>query len=439
MPGVPGARAEQSRGDTGPDPATGNGVGAATGNDAGPDLATGTGNDAGPDQPAPRPAWVAFSTHDEVGDDLRRRWDDPDLERVGDHPVVYAGSGSHSGGYLPGDYLITAPLPLPAWLNRSRMAVLRRLPWVDRPDEVIGIPYLDYRRGDGARVGPGEELDWIPVPIDDDTGWVRDFRGLWGLDTRDPLGGERAPAGPRYERDGTVRVCWARPVAWAGLDKQAPNDDWARRRLAERREELATALDGADRKLHATRERLRASRAADRVSGRDPADPGPATAALAETVDRLRDNQAELSAQVEASDSALSGSLPTEDVHAHLHRRALPVTRERRRAGRLMRVWAAGSASFLLLALGLILVNGRHGIRSPLICLIITMVVIEATLRRRLLALAGFLAVVTVVVCVGWALVSALMGNFEQGVGVLLLLAGGYMAWQTLREGLRIR
>ena len=50
----------------------------------------------------PALAWVAFSSHDEVGDDLRRRWDDPDIEYVGEHPVVYAGAGSHSGAYLPG-------------------------------------------------------------------------------------------------------------------------------------------------------------------------------------------------------------------------------------------------------------------------------------------------------------------------------------------------
>lgn len=54
-----------------------------------------------------RRAWVVFSAHDEVGDDLRRRWDDPDLTREGDHPVVYAGLGSHSGAYLPGEYLTT--------------------------------------------------------------------------------------------------------------------------------------------------------------------------------------------------------------------------------------------------------------------------------------------------------------------------------------------
>jgi hypothetical protein len=52
-----------------------------------------------------RPAWVAFSSHDEVGDDLRRRCDDPDLQWLDTHPVVFAGAGSHSGACLPGDYL----------------------------------------------------------------------------------------------------------------------------------------------------------------------------------------------------------------------------------------------------------------------------------------------------------------------------------------------
>jgi hypothetical protein len=51
----------------------------------------------------PELAWVAFSAHDEVGDDLRRRVDDPDVHLIdGTHPVVNAGAGSHSGAYLPG-------------------------------------------------------------------------------------------------------------------------------------------------------------------------------------------------------------------------------------------------------------------------------------------------------------------------------------------------
>ena len=68
----------------------------------------------------PAPAWVAFSSHDEVGDDLRRRWDDPDIEFVGEHPVVYAGAGSHSGAYLPGEYIVSVEAPLPRFIERTR-------------------------------------------------------------------------------------------------------------------------------------------------------------------------------------------------------------------------------------------------------------------------------------------------------------------------------
>ena len=82
---------------------------------------------------------------------------------------------------------------------------------------------MDYARGDGRSIGPGQGDPWYPEVIDDDTGWVRGFRGLWGHDTRDRLGGERGPAGPRYERDGTVRASWAGPVGWAGLAKVAAN------------------------------------------------------------------------------------------------------------------------------------------------------------------------------------------------------------------------
>jgi hypothetical protein len=64
------------------------------------------------DQGEPQLAWVAFSAHDEVGDDPRRRVDDPDLQLVDrTHAVVHAGAGSPSGAYLPGDYIVTVAPP----------------------------------------------------------------------------------------------------------------------------------------------------------------------------------------------------------------------------------------------------------------------------------------------------------------------------------------
>jgi hypothetical protein len=78
------------------------------------------------DEEALWPAWVAASSHDHHGDALRRRWDDPNLRREGDHPVVFPGAGSHSGAFVPGDYSTPSPRP-PADAAaglRARMDVL---------------------------------------------------------------------------------------------------------------------------------------------------------------------------------------------------------------------------------------------------------------------------------------------------------------------------
>lgn len=45
----------------------------------------------------PQPEWVAYASHDYHGDNLRRRWDDPELHKFnGTHPIIYAGAGSHA-------------------------------------------------------------------------------------------------------------------------------------------------------------------------------------------------------------------------------------------------------------------------------------------------------------------------------------------------------
>jgi hypothetical protein len=181
-----------------------------------------------PDEGEPQLAWIAFSAHDEVGDDLRRRADDPDLQLIdGTHPVVHAGAGSHSGAYLPGDYIVTAAPPalekLTQWWRRfARVIAPGRRTQQERPG--IGLPFIDYRRGDGPSVGPGTEQAWTPVVIDDDTPWVRDYRGLWGYDTRDPFGGERARR-PDHDMSATAQL--GRP----GIDR-LPGLGWTKcRRL----------------------------------------------------------------------------------------------------------------------------------------------------------------------------------------------------------------
>ncbi|MEM7034761.1 MAG: hypothetical protein AAF629_34795, partial [Chloroflexota bacterium] len=54
-----------------------------------------------------KPTWVAYAAHDFSGDDLRRHWDDPELEKEGEHPIIYAGAGSHASYFQSGEYLPT--------------------------------------------------------------------------------------------------------------------------------------------------------------------------------------------------------------------------------------------------------------------------------------------------------------------------------------------
>lgn len=179
-----------------------------------------------------QPMWAAYASHDFKGDDLRRRWDDPELGKEGNHPVVWAGAGSHASYFKPGEYLMGAE---PKFLVPLKNAVLwlRRI-WVeqlgqganprvdDKIQAMISVPFVDYARGDGKVIGPGYGDQWTPILIDDSVAWVNSFRGLWGLDTRDPFGGERAPAGPKFNRDGSVRQSWYDPLGWAGVDKLYP-------------------------------------------------------------------------------------------------------------------------------------------------------------------------------------------------------------------------
>jgi hypothetical protein len=146
--------------------------------------------------------------------------------------VVYVGAGSHASYFEPGEYLMRVE---PPFLQPVKRVALRmrelwgetlgqgRAEMVDQTiAAVVSVPFVDYARGDGLAIGPGQEWEWTPILISDETPWVDRYRGLWGLDTGDPFGGERAPAGPKYNRNGTVRRSWYDPLGWAGVDKVPP-------------------------------------------------------------------------------------------------------------------------------------------------------------------------------------------------------------------------
>lgn len=184
------------------------------------------------DDDDPVPLWVAYSSHDFKGDNLRRRWDDPELHKIDTHPVSFAGGGSHSNYVLPGDYLISVE-PKYFQIINSFQERLRHF-WsktlgqgtIYSNDELkdmrLAMPYIDYARGDGLIIGPEQVKEWTPIMLTEKMGWVEEYRGLWGLDTKDRFEGENGPAGPKFNRDGTVRQSWNNPLGFAGLDKVAP-------------------------------------------------------------------------------------------------------------------------------------------------------------------------------------------------------------------------
>jgi hypothetical protein len=362
----------------------------------------------------PLPAWVVFSAHDEKGDDLRRRWDDPDLALVGDHPVVHAGLGSHSGAYLAGEYLTTFDPPAFKGLIRFFRRITRALlAWTrEAVDTGVGIPYIDYSRGDGVAIGPGQERVWSPVVIDDDTAWVFHYRGLWGDDTADPLGGERGPAGPRYERSGVVRASWGDVVGWSGLAKVAPNpvaaEQLVRGRLAELDDEVAT--------LDAEVEDRTATLRADVASG------------IAVPPDAERDLNAVAAKRVELYDETrrlqarLSNAPPAPGPHDHLSHRRLPTEIGTAYRRRFLTVWSAISTPLVLWAIGAAMLPSRT---SPLwftvLLWLFILLAIEAAARKHL---GSFLVMVVGLVAgvLGFVFLVELADSFGWRVAVSALL-----------------
>jgi len=352
----------------------------------------------------PRPIWIAAAAHDYVGDDLRRRWDDPLLEKVGGHPVLNAGAGSHASYFERGEYLTSVPLPGIRGLQGFLEAL--RTFWRDtlrQPDPgnlsarltgALSVPFIDYARGDGHLIGPtgaSGSADWSPIVIADDTLWVDGYRGLFGLDTYDRFAGERAPAGPKYGRSGTVRMSWHDPLGFAGLDKVAPpfrQPDELRARVAVRearivdldREIEAQAADvpGLDLEVRALSEdgamaRLHEARSDD--LSREAHKLRALRAERAGMVDTLVGLRREL-ASVEANDF---GS-PT----AHLRHAHHPTPPETVRYGRVVEFWSAISVSLMLVVIASITWFDLADWWVGLLVGIAGYVLLESAIRRRL-------------------------------------------------------
>lgn len=318
------------------------------------------------DDAPPEPGWVAFASHDFSGDDLRRRWDDPELEKVGgSHPVIYAGAGSHASYFSRGEYLMQAEPDALRVLYGAGAAVDRF--WTDTLRQgtplnledgvraLLSIPFVDYARGDGCTIGPGQDDEWVAIEVGDQDVWVGGYRGLWGLDTQDPLGGERAPSGPKYNRDGSVRLSWRDPLAWAGLDKVLPPQEKVaamQRLLADLDAETKVLRQQADAQRSAVRtlelevDALRSTQYLSDLLHRRKVELTDAEAELGRMTNRLNDIAETREAGGEQLARLERGEFGSPRAHIqHAHVPQPPILA----ASRLTRWWAAVSGGLIVL------------------------------------------------------------------------------------------
>ncbi len=348
------------------------------------------------------PRWVAYASHDFKGDDLRRRWDDPLLDKEGTHPVVYCGAGSHASYFEAGEYMvgITPQFLKPAehyvqrarrfWYEQLRMGRQDKQTDPARSRPLLSIPHIDYARGDGTSIGPGQPERWHPVLISDEVPWVDKYRGLWGLDTGDFIGGERAPSGPKYNRDGSVRQSWYDPLGWAGMDK-VPTPPRAAEKMQERVAELEQHLQSLDARIADTR-RIVGQLEMDITSLRS----SEYGEAIAKEKDSLASDerksldamQRERMATIEtiralqyaqARGAAGEGSSPTAHIRS-VHHPEPPAAPH----SPFVDVWAALSGALALLALALLIYFKPTFWPGLIVAVLLVFGAIEATARGRL-------------------------------------------------------
>jgi hypothetical protein len=393
-----------------------------------------------------RPYWVAYASHDYAGDDLRRHWDDPEVEKVGDHPVVYAGAGSHASYFQAGEYVTELELnflsPLVKTMDRIRAVWAGALRQSVKPIDGSGlqlfrIPFVDYARGDGFSIGPGQRHEWGRVVMNPVPAWVREYRGLWGLYVRDPVAGEDAPGGPMYNRAGSVRLSWYDPLAWAGLDKVPPPNealailDMQKVDIHESRYELENEIIKKSAQLSRLGVQAEAMQGYPHLSAAYQKHQA-LMQALSRELTGLRREMTVFDAKLESlklhETRIISGEVgPTRD---HIRRPFMPSSEVDLRLGGLAEIFSALSVGIVMMGIVILIVFARQFLLFGLAAMIGLLVFIESGFRRQLTRL-----ITSLTVALALLTSAVLLYEFFWSIIVgLVLIAGLYIIWENIRE-----
>jgi hypothetical protein len=339
------------------------------------------------------PEWAGYASHDFKGDDLRRRWDDREELQIAEesHPLIFSGAGSHASYFRKGEYQAEINPPLPGWVSGLIHSLDKIWTGVlgQPPINAFHIPFVDFARGDGLCIGPGESQTWSPVLIDETIPWVSQYRGMWGLFARDPISGENAPAGPMYNRDGSPRGSWYDPLGFAGLDKVPPppqvqpmlSENCAQ--LTHRQAELEKLVPQKAAELEEKGTRQKGMQGNPHLAKQYAAMEKEINALSAE-VRSLRREQSENAALLQGLTRQLEliRAGGQDNPRAHIHVLAVPDDPTLvLRFDRAAETWAAISLSLLMFAIAALIFFAPGYLWASLAVILILLVVIESFLR----------------------------------------------------------
>ena len=141
-----------------------------------------------------------------------------------------------------------------------------------------------------------------------------------------------------------------------------------------------------------------------------------------------------LTEERDALERAARNGLPWREPHAHLQHRAVPNVDPARTRSRVLRVWSAVSASFLLAGLAVVII-GQFGALLPAFgALALVMLCLEAFARGHLRQFVTGLLAAAIAGAVAWLIVTEAVGNWRPAVAALLILAALVLLGANIRD-----